>query len=158
MGRIWLGMRGLVRSYATLAITHATLQYGVVYVYFCLWITAGARGSAVGWGTMLQAGRSLDRVPIRSLDFFKWPNPSSRTMALGWTQPLTEMSTRNLPGRGGKGRPVREADIFRHLWTDRLDKIWEPPLLTTLWAFTACYRVIFTFTVWITTLYIRNLK
>jgi hypothetical protein len=25
-------------------------------------------------------------------------NPSSRTMALGWTQPLTEMSTRNLPG------------------------------------------------------------
>jgi hypothetical protein len=29
-------------------------------------------------------------------------------MALGWTQPLTEMSTRNL--LGGKGRPAREAD------------------------------------------------
>jgi hypothetical protein len=29
-------------------------------------------------------------------------------MALGSTQPLTEMSTRNLPG--GKGRPVRGAD------------------------------------------------
>jgi hypothetical protein len=29
-------------------------------------------------------------------------------MALGSTQPLTEMSTRNLPG--GKGRLVREAD------------------------------------------------
>jgi hypothetical protein len=26
-------------------------------------------------------------------------NPSNRTMALGSTQPLTEMSTRNLPGR-----------------------------------------------------------
>jgi hypothetical protein len=25
-----------------------------------------------------------------------WPNPSGRTMALGSTQPLTEMSTRNL--------------------------------------------------------------
>jgi hypothetical protein len=25
-------------------------------------------------------------------------NPSSRTMALGSTQPLTEMSTKNLPG------------------------------------------------------------
>jgi hypothetical protein len=36
--------------------------------------------------------------------FFNWPNPSSRTMALGSTQPLTEMSTRNLPG--GKGRPA----------------------------------------------------
>jgi hypothetical protein len=31
-------------------------------------------------------------------EFFKWPNPSSRTMAPRWTQPLTEMSTRNLPG------------------------------------------------------------
>jgi hypothetical protein len=30
------------------------------------------------------------------------PNPSSRTMALGSTQPLTEMSTRNVPG--GKER------------------------------------------------------
>jgi hypothetical protein len=29
-------------------------------------------------------------------------------MALGSTQPLTEMSTRNLPGR--KGRPAREDD------------------------------------------------
>jgi hypothetical protein len=29
-------------------------------------------------------------------------------MALGWTQSLTEMSTRNF--RGGKGRPVHKAD------------------------------------------------
>jgi hypothetical protein len=35
------------------------------------------------------------------------PNPSSRTMALGSTQPLTEMSIRNIPG--GKGRPARKA-------------------------------------------------
>jgi hypothetical protein len=32
--------------------------------------------------------------------------PSSRTMALGSTQPLTEMSTRNLPGRVKSGRRV----------------------------------------------------
>jgi hypothetical protein len=36
-------------------------------------------------------GSSLDEV-----DFFNLPNSSSRTMALGSTQPLTEMSTRNL--------------------------------------------------------------
>jgi hypothetical protein len=30
-------------------------------------------------------------------------------MVLGSTQPLTEMSTRNLPG-GDKGRPARKAD------------------------------------------------
>jgi hypothetical protein len=32
------------------------------------------------------------------VDFFNLSNPSSRTMALGSTQPLTEMSARNLPG------------------------------------------------------------
>jgi hypothetical protein len=31
-------------------------------------------------------------------------------MALGSTQPLTEMSTRNLPG--GEGRPAIKADTF----------------------------------------------
>jgi hypothetical protein len=57
---------------------------------------------------MLQAGRLRVPFPIRTLNFFDLPNPSSRTMALGSTQPLTEMSTRNVPG--GKGRPVRRAE------------------------------------------------
>jgi hypothetical protein len=67
-----------------------------------------AYDSVVGWGTELQAGRSRIRLPVRLLDFFNWPNPSSRTMALGLTQLLTEMSTKNLPG--GKGQPARKAD------------------------------------------------
>jgi hypothetical protein len=46
-------------------------------------------------------GSSPDEV-----DFFNLPNPSIRTMALGSTQPLTDMCTRNHPGGGGKGRPV----------------------------------------------------
>jgi hypothetical protein len=57
---------------------------------------------------MLQAG---GRSPVRDsdeVDFFNLPNPSNRTMALGSTQPLTEMSTRNLPR--GKKRPARRAD------------------------------------------------
>jgi hypothetical protein len=37
------------------------------------------------------------RIPDE-VDFFNLPNPSSRTMAPGSTQPLTEMSTRNLHG------------------------------------------------------------
>jgi hypothetical protein len=41
---------------------------------------------------------------------FNRPNPFSSTMALGSTQPLTEMSTRNLPGGGGgKGQFARKA-------------------------------------------------
>jgi len=30
------------------------------------------------------------------LGIFRWDNPSGRTMVLGWTQPLTEMSVRNI--------------------------------------------------------------
>jgi hypothetical protein len=47
-------------------------------------------------------------TPDEVIGFFSWPNPSSRTMTLASTQPLTEMSTRNFSG--GKGRPARKAD------------------------------------------------
>jgi hypothetical protein len=67
----------------------------------------GAHGSVVGWGTTLQARRSPVWV-TDDVDFFNLPNPSSRTMALGLTQPLTEMSTRNLPG--SKEQLVHRAD------------------------------------------------
>jgi hypothetical protein len=52
----------------------------------------GALGGAVGWGTALQAGRSRVRFPMASSEFFI-DNPAGRTMALGLTQPLTEIST-----------------------------------------------------------------
>jgi hypothetical protein len=42
------------------------------------------------------------------MDFFSLPNPSSRTMALVATQPLTEMSTSNLSW--GKKRQTRRAE------------------------------------------------
>jgi hypothetical protein len=45
---------------------------------------------------------------MKSLEFFDLPNPSSRTMALGSTDPLTEMNTTNLPG--SELRPGREGD------------------------------------------------
>jgi hypothetical protein len=56
---------------------------------------------------MLQAGRSPVQVPDE-VNFFNLPNPSSGTMVLGSTQPLTKLSTRNLPG--GKKRPASRAD------------------------------------------------
>jgi hypothetical protein len=59
-------------------------------------------------------------------------------MALGSTQPLTEISTRNLPG--GKGRPARKADNLTAICEPIVEKMWEPRRLTTLWASTACYR------------------
>jgi hypothetical protein len=70
--------------------------------------------------------------------FFSWPNPSSRTMAPGSTQPLTEMSTRNLPG--GKGRLARKADNLTAICEPIVYKMWEPRRLTT-----PCYRASFSF-------------
>jgi hypothetical protein len=88
--------------------------------------TVGGKGagcSVVGWDTMLQAGRSRVRFPIRSfIGFFNWSNPSRRTMTLWSTQPLTIVNTRNLPG--GKGWPARKAwQPYRHLWADCLENV-----------------------------------
>jgi hypothetical protein len=90
---------------------------------------------------MLQAGRSRNRIPDE-VDFFNLPNPSSRTMALGSNQPLTEMSTRNIPG--GEGRPARKADNFTAIFEPIVHKMWEHQHLTALWVSTARYRDTFT--------------
>jgi hypothetical protein len=63
-------------------------------------------------------------------------------MALGSTQPLTEMNTRNLPG--SKGWPARKADNLTAICEPIFNKMWDPRLLTTLGAATACYRDSFT--------------
>jgi hypothetical protein len=87
---------------------------------------------------MLRGGRSRVRILMRSLNFFNLPNLSRRIMALGSTQPLIEMSTRNLPG--GKGRPARKADNLTAVCGSIVYKMWEPRRFTTLWAPTACHR------------------
>jgi hypothetical protein len=64
-------------------------------------------------------------------------------MALGSTQPLAEMSTRNI--LGGKGRPAHKADNLAAISEPIIYKMWEPRRLTNLWASTACYWDFFTF-------------
>jgi hypothetical protein len=101
----------------------------ILYIYIRrIW---GARGCVVGWGTVLQAGRSGVRFPIRLLNFVNWPYPSSYTMALGLTQPLREMSTRMIPG--DKGRQARKADNLTAVCEPTVLKMWEPRRLTPPW-------------------------
>jgi hypothetical protein len=45
--------------------------------------------SSFAWG-------SAGSIPDGVIGFFHWHNPVGRTMALGSTQPLTEISTRNI--------------------------------------------------------------
>jgi hypothetical protein len=47
-------------------------------------------------------------IPNEVIGFLNWRNPSSLTVALGLTQPVTEMNTRNLPG--SKGQMMHNAD------------------------------------------------
>jgi hypothetical protein len=70
----------------------------------------GARGSVVGLRLYTTSRKVADSILSEVIGFFNWTNPSSRTMALGSTRPLTEMSTRNLDG--GKGWLASEADNF----------------------------------------------
>jgi hypothetical protein len=53
-------------------------------------------GGAVGSGTALQTARSRVRFPMVSLEFFIDIILPAALWPLGWTQPLTEMSTRNI--------------------------------------------------------------
>jgi hypothetical protein len=86
-------------------------------LYYTMFLMCGVCGGIVGWGAMLQAGRLQDWISMRSLDFFfNLSNPSSHTLALGSTQPLTEMCTRNI--LGGKGQAV--------LWADNPTTVYEP--------------------------------
>jgi hypothetical protein len=68
-------------------------------------------------------------IPDGIIGIFHWHNPSGRTMALGSTQPLTEMNTRNISWSKG-GRCVG-LTILPPTCADCL-KIWEPRPPVTL--------------------------
>ena len=72
-------------------------------------VTARAINTTVGtaiaqWLRCCATNRKVaDSIPDGVIEIFHWHNPSDRTMALGSTQPLTEMSVRNISwGKGGR--------------------------------------------------------
>jgi hypothetical protein len=119
------------------------INFHKIYYYTCHVTYTGTRGGVAGWGEMLQAGRLWFRFPMRSLDFSTDLILPAATMDLGSTQPLTEMSTRNLPG--GKGLPAHKAHKITANGEQTVLKMRKPRCLTTLKASMACYRDSFTF-------------
>ena len=81
-------------------------------------------------------------IPGVVTGFFSDISPSDRSMALGSTQPLVKMSTRNIPG--GKGdRCVRLTTSSPS--RAECHEIWEPKSPGTLWATPGLLRDSFTF-------------
>jgi len=89
------------------------------------------------WGTRLRSWlrhcptsrKVAGSIPDGGIEIFHWHNPSVRTMALGLTQPLTEMSTRNVSW--GWRWPVRRADnpstfMCRLSWNLGASTSWNP--------------------------------
>jgi hypothetical protein len=74
--------------------------------------------------------RKVARSNPDGVGFFHWHNPSGRTMALGSTKPLTEMSTRNISWGGKGGRCVGLTTLPPSCADCR--EIWEPQPPRTL--------------------------
>jgi hypothetical protein len=95
------------RNTIIVLISHHHKLLDLIYTTLTKPVPLVPRGSVDGLGAMLQTGKPRIRVLIRSLNFFSLSNPSKRTMALGLTQPLTEMSTRKYFWRVECCRPRR---------------------------------------------------
>jgi hypothetical protein len=96
----------------------------VTMVLICNWFFF-VRAQALSWDVKLM------------WKFFVYLIPG--TMSLESTQPLTEMSTRNLPD-AKESLPRKRDKLTAICRADCIDKMCEPRRLNTLWASTACYR------------------
>jgi hypothetical protein len=82
-------------------------------------------------------------IPGGVTGFFSDISPSDRSMALGSTQPLAKISTRNITrGKGGRCMRLTTSPPSRA----ECHEIWEPKPPGTLWATPGLLRDSFTFT------------
>jgi hypothetical protein len=91
------------------ALRNAKLWQGSYGFVFCALATASitlqrTEGSTCITRHCVTSRKVAGSISDEAIGFFNRPNPSSHIMSLGSTQPLTEMSTINLPG--SKGRPA----------------------------------------------------
>jgi hypothetical protein len=111
----------------------------VMYCFHLLYQQLAARSRVVGWGTMLQSGSIRVRFPMRLLDSIYLILPA----ALG--SGVDSASNRNEYQKSSWGVKRGRCVMLTTLPPTVRPKMLEPRLLTTLWAFTACYRDGFTF-------------
>jgi hypothetical protein len=84
------------------------------------------------WLRHYATSQDMGSIPNEVTWFFSSPNFPAALWAMGSTHPLTEMSTKNLPGVKGSP-PARNSDNLTAI-CDRLSRkwMWEPRCLKTL--------------------------
>jgi hypothetical protein len=118
----------------------------------------GARGSLVGWGSILKSGKSRVRFPMMSLHFSIYIKLPATPWPWGPLRLLTEMCTRDLPA--SEGLPAHKADNLTTICepiisTSHNRMRWRPitgiPLPSVIWF----GRVIWLYSILINSLYIH---
>jgi hypothetical protein len=71
-------------------------EYACLFCTECMNILGGTQ--YLNWLRHYATSQKVAGSSPDEMDFLTLPNSPSRIMALGSTQPLTEMSTRNFPG------------------------------------------------------------
>jgi hypothetical protein len=101
-------------------VTPLLLSAALVEELELVWVCCGWRS----WLRHCATSRKVpDLIPDGAIRIFHWRNPFGYTMALGSTQVLTKMSTRNI--FWGWRRPVPRADSLATFMCHCLE-IWEP--------------------------------
>jgi hypothetical protein len=87
------------------------------------------------------SSKVVGSIPDGVIGIFYWHNPSGHTMALGLTEPLTKMSTRNISW-GGKGSRWVGLTTLPRAYASCLE-VWEPQPPETLCSVQACNGIAF---------------
>jgi hypothetical protein len=116
--------------FGTNCVIYAALKESrLIKTVLRLWIFSWLRHYA----TSQKVAGSIAAVVI---GFLNWPNRSSRSMALGLTQPVIEMSTRNLQRTVGWGirlttSPQSLSHLSRKCGSPEVSQCCDPPWLVT---------------------------
>jgi hypothetical protein len=122
----------------------------ICWVMHYIW----ARDNVVGWGTMLQAGRSGVRFAMSLLNYSIYLiHPAAL-----WSWSRLSLWQKLVSGifLGGKGRPARKTDNLTAIHEPTIYKICEPRRPTTQWAPTTCYKESFTFPFYVLNKYLSS--